>query len=101
MRQYFEVVHELFPALNKEYCTSLLTWFWSIDGLKRVHAQKLCQYYPALSIIHCIVATAAKYTGFTSYEGCSFNLALWELFHSNQSPGLEQFIGTALLVTHS
>ena len=96
--QYFEVVHKLFPVLDQVYCAALFQWFWSPEGWKQVHAQKISEFYPALAIIHCIVAMTARYTGSTDYEGYSFNLAAWELSQKSPSPGLEQFIASTLLV---
>ena len=98
LKQYFEVVHEVFPILDRDYCDSLLQWFWSPDGWKRVEDRKITHHYSALAIIHCIVATAARYTGLRSYENC-FYLAFWELSRETETLGLEKLIGQVLVVS--
>jgi len=95
---YFEVVHEVFPPLVKDYCSQLFLWFWSVDGWKRVHAEENIHLYPALAIVHTVLATAARHTGLSEKEGWFFNLALWELSQGRENHGLEQFIGDSLFV---
>jgi hypothetical protein len=96
--RYFEVVHEVFPPLVQDYCSILFHWFWSADGWNKVHAEEITRLYPALAIVHTILATAARHTGLSDQEGCFFNLALWELSQGSENHGLEQFIGNAIFV---
>lgn len=74
--RYFKVVHEIFPALSHRCCSALSQWFWSEDGWVRVYADKISHLFLAVAIIHCILATATKYTERRYGEECYFNLAL-------------------------